>query len=457
MFPSLYSAHFRPLRYRPDGRGYWSGHLPFAADLIDATKPSTLVELGAYYGESYFGFCQAIQERGVKCQAYAVDNWTGDLHTGQYGPAIFEDVSTHNRAHYSSFSALLRMSFDAAAAHFEDRTVDLLHLDGCHTYAAVKHDFETWLPKVSVGGVVLIHDIGIQIDDFGVWKFWEEISGCFPSFAFHQSCGLGLLVNTQGGEVENHFLAALVGEGSDQQQIRDYYDFCAERLSRARGAVGAGICKCQLYSPGVTGYSEERSAIADVFANESANVALDVPVPNGRLRLDPVDCPSVIEISEIVVECSSNGKVFWRLDSALDEIDCGGTALRVPDGSRLIILSHGNDPQLFLPAIDLPESARMLHVRCSIRIDPGFSLAAQSFERCSAELAEAVGLRGSIARSQAEVSQLRATLDSTNLELARTRTNYKVVLRAIQQSLSWKITAPLRYLGSLLRFEKRKG
>src|ERR1700683_1174606 len=310
MFPSLYSTHFRPLRYRPDGRGYWSGHLPFAADLIDAAKPSTLVELGAYYGESYFGFCQTIQDLGVNCRAYAVDNWTGDVHTGQYGPAIFEDVSAHNAAHYSSFSSLLRMSFDEAAALFADGSVDLLHLDGCHTYAAVKHDFETWLPKVSMGGVVLIHDIDVRRDDFGVWKFWEEISGCFPSFAFRQSSGLGVLVNSQGGEVDNSFLAALVGEGADQQRIREYYGFCAERLSRARGAVGEGIYKCQLYSSDNNGYVEERSAIDDVFANQSAAVVLDVPVPHGRLRLDPANCPSLIEISELVVECASSDEVL---------------------------------------------------------------------------------------------------------------------------------------------------
>src|SRR6185437_16648246 len=33
---TLPSARFRPKRYRPDGQGFWSGHLPFAADLVGA-------------------------------------------------------------------------------------------------------------------------------------------------------------------------------------------------------------------------------------------------------------------------------------------------------------------------------------------------------------------------------------------------------------------------------------
>jgi hypothetical protein len=453
IFPNLYSTRFRPRRYRPDGIGYWSGHLPFAADLMDATKPSVLVELGTHYGESYFGFCQAIQERGIDCKSYAVDNWTGDLHTGLYGSAVFEAVSAHNAEHYSSFSSLLRMFFDAAAAHFEDRTVDLLHLDGCHTYDAVKHDFETWLPRVSVGGVVLIHDIDVRKDNFGVWRFWEEISGCFPSFAFHQSCGLGVLINSPGSAVDNPFLAELVGGASDQEAIRQYYEFCAERLSRNRGSLRDGIYKCQLYSPGLTGYTEERSAVADVFRDQSTSVELDTPVPNGPLRLDPVDGAAVVEISDIVVECPLSGSVFWRLDSTrLDEIVCGGTSFRLPDQRRLIILSYGGDPQLRLPVIQLPEGTEMLHFRCCIRVDASFHLAGQLFERSSAALAE-------LAQAHFELAEQRTSLESANLELARSRQKCQSANArhtAIQQSLSWKITAPLRYLGSFLRFDERK-
>ena len=457
MFPTLYSTRFRPRRYRPDGAGYWSGHLPFAADLIDAIKPSVLVELGTHYGESYFTFCQAIQERGVASRAYAVDNWTGDLHTGSYGSAVFESVSAHNAAHYSSFSTLLRMTFDEAAAHFEDQTIDLLHLDGCHTYDAVKHDFENWLPKVSPGGVVLIHDVEVRKDDFGVWKFWEELSSCFPSFAFHQSCGLGVLVNSQGDHVDNAFLAALVSGGADPQAIRDYYEFCAERLSHVSADTSDGVYKGQLYSPDDAGYSEERSAISDVFANQSAMVVFDVPVPRGRLRLDPVNCVSVIEISEIVVESPATGTVFWRFDSSQpDDIVCAGTALRIPDASRLTILSYGDDPQFYLPVIDIPEGTAMLRLRCCLRIEPGFSSAGQPFERCSAALAEAAGLSASLAQAQAELSELQASLDRVNLQLTRSRANQQAALQDIERSLSWKITSPLRYLGAFLTSGKRK-
>src|SRR5664279_3845619 len=128
------SLGFEPLYYRPHGAGDWSGHIPFGYDLVADLRPSRIVELGTYYGESYFAFCQAVAECGVECQASAVDTWRGDSQTGAYGEAVFREVSAHNQKHYEHFSTLLRERFDDAREHFADGSIDLLHIDGLHTY-----------------------------------------------------------------------------------------------------------------------------------------------------------------------------------------------------------------------------------------------------------------------------------------------------------------------------------
>lgn len=99
----------------------------------------------------------------------------------------------YNKQRYHFFPGLLKMTFDDALQLFSNGSIDLLHIDGLHTYEAVRHDFETWLPKMSDSGVILFHDINVRHDDFGVFRFWEEVSVRYPHLAFDHSNGLGVL------------------------------------------------------------------------------------------------------------------------------------------------------------------------------------------------------------------------------------------------------------------------
>jgi len=171
----------------------WVDHMAFGYDIVAAVQPKLLVELGTHNGLSYFTFCQSVLEHTLDTVCYAVDTWEGDKHTDAYDESIFTDVERHNRIHYWGFSYLLRMRFNEALSHFDDNSIDLLHIDGLHTYDAVKNDFETWLPKVRPGGVILFHDVMAKREDFGVWKFWHELQQQHNTFHFNHGFGLGVL------------------------------------------------------------------------------------------------------------------------------------------------------------------------------------------------------------------------------------------------------------------------
>jgi hypothetical protein len=193
------SAHFlyRPIVFHTPDRVVdppsWLSHTPFAFWIVDALRPATFVELGCHSGNSYSSFAQAVQTLDLPTTCYAVDTWLGDPHAGTFDESVFAEWFEYHERRFTSFSRLVRSTFDEALEHFPDGAIDLLHIDGYHTFDAVSHDFEAWRPKMSGRGVVLFHDINVREKDFGVWRLWERVARESPSFAFRHGHGLGVL------------------------------------------------------------------------------------------------------------------------------------------------------------------------------------------------------------------------------------------------------------------------
>lgn len=203
----------------------WYEHIPFAMFLMAIHRPSVFVELGALYGDSYCAFCQAVTELKLPTKCYAVDTWRGDEHTGNYGQEAGEYILGELRAYheplYGSFSRLVQSTFEEALPHFADGSVDLLHIDGYHTYEAVRNDFETWLPKLSRRAVVLFHDINVRERNFGAFRFWAEIAKQYPHFEFAHGHGLGVLA--VGPEQSEEVQALTSADEGTATKLRQFF------------------------------------------------------------------------------------------------------------------------------------------------------------------------------------------------------------------------------------------
>lgn len=202
----------------------WCMHLPFAYDLMRELRPKVFVELGVKHGESYFSFCQSAAENKINVRCYGVDSWRGDIQTGELDPAIQNEVAEYNWK-YSSFSELKGMLFTEALGEFPDASIDLLHIDGTHTYAEVKSDFELWLPKLTPNGIILFHDVIPRDGGFGVWKVWEEIARDDNSFLFEFGFGLGVWKKQPVSPSDPAFVRKLLG--ASKAEARDINAFYA--------------------------------------------------------------------------------------------------------------------------------------------------------------------------------------------------------------------------------------
>jgi hypothetical protein len=202
----------------------WCMHLPFGYDLMRELAPKVFVELGVKQGESYFAFCQSAADNKINVRCYGIDSWLGDVQTGNLDPEIQHEVARYNWL-YSSFSELKVRLFSEAVADFADESIDLLHIDGTHTYSDVKNDFESWLPKLSPDGVVLFHDVVVRDGGFGVWKLWEEIRGENNAFLFEFGHGLGVWKKQAARESDPEFIRRLMT--ANEVETREFNRFYA--------------------------------------------------------------------------------------------------------------------------------------------------------------------------------------------------------------------------------------
>lgn len=168
------------------------GHVPFFFWLISVLKPRVTVELGSADGYTFFAFCQAAREFPMR--VFAIDTWKGDAHTGPLPERMYRSVQSNLAGHFSGVDAtMLRMTFDEAVGRFDDGSLDLVFVDGCHSYDAVTNDYLKWKPKMSDKGVMVFHDTAVHRPGFGVHRFWDEVTNECPGFHFPHDHGLGVL------------------------------------------------------------------------------------------------------------------------------------------------------------------------------------------------------------------------------------------------------------------------
>lgn len=330
----------------------WIEHIPFGMNLVAALRPATLVELGTHAGDSYCAFCQAASEAQVAVQCFAVDTWQGDAQAGFYGPEVLAGLRTHHDPLYGGFSRLIQSTFDEALRHFADRSVDLLHIDGLHTYEAVRHDFEAWLPKLSGSGVVLMHDINVREGDFGVARLWAELRQRYPSFEFAHGHGLGVL--SMGAAPPAAIEPLLRSTAEDTAVIRAFFFELGCRLSSESGArqemtrLGEALDAAQ--RAGATASSEAAESAAAARAAEVRAAALEARAVESETllvereqRLAEVEA----ELASVRREAAATKAALAHQNATLDSIT-GTTAWRLANRywhTRDRLLGRGGFPR----------------------------------------------------------------------------------------------------------------
>jgi hypothetical protein len=121
---------------------------------------------------------ELIKNSGKNIKFYTVDTFAGSIGE-EWHSDIINQLSKNNSDLYQQFlyyakqckvddfiTPIHSTSLDAAN-QFDDGSLDMIYVDGGHTYQEVFDDLTAWYPKLKSGGI-------IAGDDYGTWSSVNE-------------------------------------------------------------------------------------------------------------------------------------------------------------------------------------------------------------------------------------------------------------------------------------------
>lgn len=147
------------------------------AKLIAELKPRITLEIGTSRGGSLFILCRLTTRDGTIISVDMPGAGYGEAYTSAHA-RLFElfpskgQSLTLVKADSHSLETLKRVE-----NLLNGKRVELLFIDGDHSYEGVKMDFEMYSPLVADGGMIAFHDIAVhtKFANCEVNRFWDEV------------------------------------------------------------------------------------------------------------------------------------------------------------------------------------------------------------------------------------------------------------------------------------------
>jgi predicted O-methyltransferase YrrM len=176
--------------------------------LVRSMKPEVCVEIGSALGKSACYIGMALKDNG-RGMLYAID---------PHEPTDWNDREAVNSIEIfrGNISALglsqqvtVMRSYSQDAARGWNRPIDLIFIDGDHSYEGVKRDWDLFVPHVKPFGIVVFHDTIWDLPSYrekalttmGVPRFVDELrQQGYQVLTIDRDCGISMVQPAVGGQ-----------------------------------------------------------------------------------------------------------------------------------------------------------------------------------------------------------------------------------------------------------------
>lgn len=147
------------------------------AKAVELLKPRTVLEIGTSTGGTFFMWSRLATQDALLI-SIDLPGGESDWAYPHWKEPFYKKFASKNQtielirgdSHSSEIVGRLKKILG-------DRQVDVLFIDGDHSYEGVKKDYELYAPFVRTGGVIAFHDI-VKFPDYTnvkVKEFWDEV------------------------------------------------------------------------------------------------------------------------------------------------------------------------------------------------------------------------------------------------------------------------------------------
>ena len=212
---------------------------------------------------------------------------------------------------------------------------------------------------------------------FGVWKLWEEIARPGNSFVFEFGYGLGLWKKQMVSRKDSPFIRRLLlASEAEERDINDYYATAAGALAlwqKVQKQSQAGALdsppsispRIEIFADQGDGYNQKVSISEPLVRDTWQTIRLrnldQIYTDKGRrLRIDPIDCPSLLLLSSIRIVRERDDAVLYGADKPADfeKLQFSDNVQPKIEGENFLLLVTDSDPQIYLPILaTLPDEA----------------------------------------------------------------------------------------------------
>jgi predicted O-methyltransferase YrrM len=165
---------------------FWPSQIPeeivWLMKLVAPLRPRSLLEIGTATGGTLYLLARAA---GRDARFATIDL------EQRYDPDVLKSFARDQQRIELILGSSAEDSTMARVRTFLPDRLDLLFIDGDHSYEGIRRDFERYAPLVRPGGVVIFHDIvddnltrfgiatGSRAD--GVPRFWREVKSRYAT------------------------------------------------------------------------------------------------------------------------------------------------------------------------------------------------------------------------------------------------------------------------------------